>query len=206
MYRIPASQGQVRVSFQILMEICLSLGLATVLWKYNKYIAGFLVLSVINTHFPLYDGASFYAGKMVFLGCLWYYFVVTIKPSMKSVFNALCFGVVINLIVQCLQIVEVHSGIAFALPCSNYPGLMSNPNETSALYVFCIPCFLAGKWWKTSKLTVALPIFGLYFSNTDLGGFCLIIAIMVILFKNINNKYAMLGMLLLWAGMIAVLL
>jgi len=188
------------------MEVCLSLGLATVLWKYNKFIAGFLILSVINMHYPLYDGASFYAGKMIFLGCLWYYFVVTIKPDMKSVFNALCFGVVINLFVQCLQIVDIYSDITFALPCSNPSGLMSNPNETAALYVFCIPCFLAGKWWKTSRFTVALPIIGLYFSRTDLGGFCLVIAIMVILFKNIDNKYAMIGILVLWAAMIAVLL
>lgn len=189
-YRIPASQGQTRISFQVLMEVCLSLGLATVLWEYNKYIAGFLILSVISMHYPLYNGPSFYAGKMIFLGCFWYYLVVSIKPSLEDVSFAMCSGAVINLIIQCLQVVEVYSGMAFAIPCEPSTGLMSNPNETAFLYVVCIPAFMMGKWYQTSKFSVGLPIMGVYLCYTDLGWVCVGVALMMYLWHNKSKRWA----------------
>ena len=172
------------------MEACLSLGLATVLWKYNKWVAGFLVMSVISTHYPLYDGSSFYAGKMIFLGCLWYYFICEIKPSLEDVSFAMCAGVVINLIVQCCQVVNTYSGMAFSLPCEPSVGLMSNPNETAFLYVVCIPAFMMGRWYKTTKLAVALPVMGAYFCKTDLALVCVGVCVMMYLWHNKRKGWA----------------
>ena len=190
MYRINASQGEMRVSFQVLMEVCLSLGLATVLWQYNKWIAGFLIMSVISTYYPHNDGQSFYAGKMIFLGCLWYYFICEIKPSLEDVSYAMCAGVVINLIVQCLQVVNTYSGMAFQWPCEPSVGYMSNPNETAFLYVVCIPAFLMGKWYKTTKLAVAIPIMGVYFCKTDLAWVCVGVGLMMYLWHNKSKRWA----------------
>lgn len=187
-YRIPVASGQVRVSFMVIMEISLTLALATVLWQYNKYIAAFLVMAMISMFYPHYGPMSFYAQKMVFIGCLWYFLLVHYVENIDPFLDAMCYGALINLLVQCLQVVMKDLGEPFFLGCQAPVGLMANPNEISALYVFCLPAFFL-KMRNNLNWIMGIPFIflGMILSETLMGFACLWVGFVVWLFH--QRKY-----------------
>lgn len=178
-FRIPSEPGTTRLAFVVIMEIALSLALASVIWFYNKYMALFLVMATFSTFYPVYGPASFYAQKAVFGGFLWYFLVIHFTNDTKYLLNAICYGALLNLIVQTIQVFGVQFIVKTPVPT----GLMANPNETSALYIFALPAFFRDKW-----IVGILPILaGIYLSDSMTGWVCIIVGAYVWLM--IDDRY-----------------
>lgn len=188
-YRIPANAATVRTSFLILMEISVVLALTAVLWQFNKYMAMFLAYSFLSSFYPTYGPMSFYAQKMVVMGCLWYFLILYIRPKPDTLLNAICFAAMINLVVQSIQVWAFPLDFNFWLNAKMPVGMLSNLNETSALYVFSIPAFLAGPWFRTARWAVVFPLFGIYFSQSFLGYIALAIGIIIFFSTQAKKKW-----------------
>ena len=110
--------------------------------------------------------------------------------------DVMCYGAMLNLIVQSIQATKTP----FLLGCSGPVGLMANPNETGALYVFCLPAFFRRKW------ILAIPLIGvgLYFARSKMGMVCVGFGLMMWLFymtdkaKRLNHVYFMAFSVFCW--------
>ena len=164
-YRGPSLPGEVREWFSVFFEIALSLGLAAIIWNYNKWIASFLMLVTVSMFFPHYGLMGYLAGKAVFNGCIWYLFIV----MFFSVYN-------LNTIYRMMRIITYfHISVALFqylklagfINSEAVTGLMANPLELSALISFCLPAFLSLKGKRI--LLILIPVAGILLAKQFLG-------------------------------------
>jgi len=175
----------------MIFEIALPLLIATVLWQYfNKYLALFLILTVVSTFWPVYGFPSFMASKAVLYGMIWYGMTIIIieRSNIEHIYRVMRWAVFLNVIVQTLQ----WTDLPFWMDCKMPVGLMSNPNETSALYIFSLMAFSERKNWKL----LPLVFWGIYLSDAMTGYVCLIVGIPVYIYlasekKNVVLLYAL---------------
>lgn len=211
-YRIPVKQGEVRVSFMVIMEIALTVSLSAVLWHYSKPVALFLIMSMVSMFYPVYGPHSFYAQKMVFLGCLWFFLLVHFVNDVDLFLDALCYGALINLVVQIIHAIFIPLGIPFFVSSPMPVGLMANPNEASALYVFCFIAFFSSGWLKGIRMVgIPLMLVGLYLSNSKMAAVCLAFGFILwlfycTLFGSKHNQYAYICLISLIFGLMFFIL
>lgn len=207
-YRFPVKEGEVRVSFMVIMEIALTVSLSVVIWYYSKPLALFLIMSMVSMFYPVYGPHSFYAQKMVFLGCLWFFLIVHFVNDVDPIMDALCYGAIINLIVQCFQSIFMTLDLPFWLTSGEPTGLMANPNEIAALYIFCLMAFFRKKWFTGIRLAwIPLIVGGIIISHSKMAIVCLAFGFMIWLFyqtmygKEYNHiRYLMLIFMVILMG------
>jgi len=180
----------------VIMELALTMSLMCVLWKYNKPFSLFLGMATLSMFYPHYGPMSLDAHRMIFIGLLWYFFLVHFEIDSGHLLDALCYGALINLAVQYLQVLQPVLKFEFWLGCPVPVGLMANPNETSALYVFCFPAFIRFGW----KWGAPLIISGLILSNSHMGIACVSIGFVIWLLSRHNAYYTAIS-ILLFAGL-----
>jgi len=162
-FRIPAGPGEARAALEVIFEIAIFLSLVGVLWQENKYIAAFLALTTFSMFWPHYGPMSYYAGRAVFNGCLWYYFLVKFltKSNLPKLYNVICICAMFHVFMLIVQKLNIRSALQTPVPV----GLMTNPGETAALLAYCLPAFLRGRWtWL-----IPIPVVGLVIAGPILG-------------------------------------
>jgi len=177
--RGPFGSGEARVWFAIYFEIALAMCLAAIIWKYNPWVASFLIMVTVSMFWPFYGKAGYFAGRAVFNGCAWYLFVVLffntdnlslLYKTMRiityfHVFVAIVQAFGVGGILQRLShsVATIVDGVIVTAPV----GLMGNPLELAALISFCLPAFLVlkGKW----IFLIAIPVVGLFIAKQFLG-------------------------------------
>ena len=178
-YRFPARAGEVRASFMILMDFAVALALVTVLWQYtNKYVALFLIAATLSSFYPAYGPYSFQSWHMVFVGLTWYLIIVHFsdRDSIGLYLDVMCAIAIYNLLAQVIQ----YEKILWLLKNQEnvIVGFMANPNEASALYVFCLPAFLRKGWVKY----IPLVFLGIYLSSSAMGYMCVVVGSLAIVY------------------------
>jgi len=164
-YRGPSLPGEIRGWFEVFFEIALSMSLAAIIWKHNPWIASFLMLVTVSMFYPRYGPMSYYAGRAVFNGCLWYLFIV----MFFSVYNLNVLYRIMRVIVYFHVSVALfqHLEVAGWLSVPVVTGLMANPLELSALISFCLPAFLSVKGKRI--LLMLIPVAGILLAKQFLG-------------------------------------
>jgi len=166
--------GEARVWFEVFFEISLTLALAAALWKYNKWIAAFLTLTIFSTFHPHYGPMSYLAWRAVFNGCLWYYLIIRYAKDVDSIYDVLIACCLIHVFMAVIQFAKIECWVKSPFPV----GLMGNPIELSALIAFCLPAFFRRKkFWL-----LPFPAIGLIVSGPFLGMLSALIGIAVFFF------------------------
>lgn len=200
-FRLPARLGEGRESFWLIFEICITLSLAALLWRHNKYVALFLIWSFISMLYPRYNDNSFMAQRLVFFGCFWYFLVVTsfTVDTVGYLFDVMCAGALLCLWVQLLQVIFQNFGIAIS---SAWTGLMTNLNETGSLYVFVIPAFLLTKRY----LGAALMLAGIYWAASEAGAAGVYAGVLILIACQVPKRdWATVGLMVGLAFMVGYL-
>lgn len=143
--RVPIS-GNVRLSFQLLFQISIAVLLAYAIWFFgNKWLAGLLILSTISCFYPTLSISSFITFQLVVFGAVWYLILVyALKPKWVNILlDAMCIIALCNVLYQTGQ--RFHFDLIYK-DGGKTVGLMSNPNELSALLAFCLPAFFRKTW------------------------------------------------------------
>jgi hypothetical protein len=155
---------------RLLFEIFATVAFAGYVWKINKWVALFLMLSMISMLFPFYTRDSYLSFMAVFFAVTVY--VVIIKTfdedSIKYLLNAFCVIALIN----CVYLIIQYAGINYIFfskykeTLSDIPtALMGNQNFASAVLAFCFPAFLRRKWCYF----IPLILIGLIITQTTAG-------------------------------------
>ena len=164
-YRGPSLPGEIRGWFEVFFEIALSMSLASIIWRYNPWIASFLILVTVSMFYPVYGQLSYLAGRAVFNGCLWYLFIVMFfnVHNLNTIYRIMRIFVYFHVSVALFQLYGVAGWLSVPVPT----GVMANPLELSALVSFCLPAFLdlKGKW----ILLILIPTLGLAIARQFLG-------------------------------------
>jgi len=164
-YRGPSLPGEIREWFSVFFEIALSMGLAAIIWNYNKWISSFLILVTVSMFYPCYGLMGYLAGKAVFNGCLWYLFIVMFFSvhNLNTIYKTLRVFAYFHAAIVILQ----KLGLAGLFSVPHPTGLMANPLEVSALLCFCLPAFLVLK--RKSLWLILIPLSGIVIVKQFLG-------------------------------------
>ena len=145
--RVPCDD--IRLSFVLVFEIGITAGLAVLLWRHNKWIALFLLMSIFSRMWPFYDRYSYVAFINILFGVLWYFLVVSTSDFRRVhfMFNAMCVIALANVVMLMLQQFNVDPIFTPVMGNDDPPvGLMSNKNMASALLAFTFPAFMRPRW------------------------------------------------------------
>ena len=139
--------------------------LAACIWNYNKWISSFLILTTFSAFWPVYGLYGYLAGKAVFHGCLWYFFLMSYfsVQNLNALYRIMRIAVYFHVFVALIQ--KSNLTVMFKVPM--IVGLMSNSLELSALVTICLPAFLVLKRWKI--LLILIPIAGMILAKQFLG-------------------------------------
>ena len=161
----------IRLSMRLLFELFTVFGVSIWIWRINKWVSAFLVLSLVSMVYPFYDRESYLAFLAIFFGIVCYgmIFELFTRETIKYLYNALCVIVLINLAYLGLQYLNIdplfvgRDGISKNIPVA----LMGNRNFASALLAFGFPAFMRRGWcWF-----IPLIIIGLIFTKSTGGVF-----------------------------------
>jgi hypothetical protein len=163
--------------------------LAFLLWKINKWVAMFGVLVCLSSLFPQYDKATFLASHCVFYALVWYYAVYE-KGSAAQMLNAMCVIALANIVFLVLQFFDMDPLLTqVGKPVG--VGLMTNPNEVSALLALCFPAFLRKKWAYFTPVV----IIGLILAKSFGGVVAVVVGVMFYAYGKIDKFWiAMAGL------------
>lgn len=157
--------------------------------KIDLFLGLLILLAAFQMFFSLYSGIE----TNLFLTCLVFLFIAIhlTYPSWRSkvhvLYNVLCFIVLLNVLWQLLQLSSIYL-ITAPLPGTEdmKPGLMSNINETAALYAICLPAFFRTKW----NWCIPVVFVGLIIARTTVGMTAAIVVLGIHAFRSLPiNKY-----------------
>ena len=158
---------------------------AVVMWNVNRWLAYFLAAAFWSMLFPVYSRESHLAFQMVFYGAVWYGFVVLFVKdiNVRFLLDAMCLIALANVAMLTMQTLG-HDPLYIPRPqwagTTPHVGLMTNPNEVSALLAFCAPAFLRGRY----KWGLVAVIVGLVMAQSTGGAFALAAGLMFYEFAN----------------------
>jgi len=172
--------NDVRLSFQIMFQMAVTVLLAYALWQYaDKWLAALLCLLMLSGFFPLVTRDSFLSFQVVFFGAVWYLMIVKFTEDDGVLMDAMCIIALCHIVFQVLQIFKfdpVYVALGDVGDTVRTVGLMSNRNELAALIAFCFPAFLRRGWvWL-------LPVVALGLFNTHVTGGILAVLVATIVF------------------------
>lgn len=162
--------AEVRVSFQLLFQISVSILLAYGIWcAGNKWLSGLLLLATVSCFYPKLTTNSFLTFQLIVFGAVWYLILVySLKSKWKNILlDAMCIIALCNvgyMICQGLGFDPIYRDIGGATKTQSV-GFMANRNEIGALLAFCLPAFFRGYW------QLAIPVLIIGFALTySMGG------------------------------------
>lgn len=165
-YRIP------NVDIRQYLEICFKtvpmIAFCILLYFFiNKYIAFFFLLAIINliacslkysAHINLVNTIT-YTYLNIFLGILWYFFLVAFLPTTekKNIYNCICIIVLCHLFFLFLQYLKIDPfHLSRTNPGENaIVGMLTNQNEMSCLIAIGATFFYRKTWWLFTPLLLA---------------------------------------------------
>jgi len=188
--RVPIA-NDVRLSFQIMFQMAVTVLLAYALWQYaDKWLAALLCLLMLSAFFPLATVQSVQTFQVVFFGAVWYFLIVRFVEDDGVLMDAMCIIALCHIGFQTIQVLGIdriykdvfgvgilYKDIAPGMGLRDVTvGLMSNRNGLAALIAFCFPAFLRGKWmW-------CLPLVALGLVNTHVSGGILAVLVATIVY------------------------
>jgi hypothetical protein len=144
-----------RLVLRVNFEITVALTLAAFLWRINKWMSLFLVLSTASMMYPFYDAQSYFAFQAVFYATVWYAVIVKTIDNVDSLLNAICIIALFNIAFMFLQLLDIDPLFKPIHGAKGFPvGLSGNINSVSALLAFCFPAFMRRKWVYFTPLIV----------------------------------------------------
>ena len=154
-----------RAWFVVFFEIGVFLSLAAVIWNYDKWVASFLILVTVSPFVVSFDSNSYLAARNVFIGCLWYLFVVMFfnVQNLNMLYRVMRLCAYFHTFVAFMQFI----GLAGVFSYSQITGLMDSNMFLSALLCFCLPAFLALKGKRV--WLILIPIAGTLMAKQFLG-------------------------------------
>lgn len=175
LFRLPVGMGLLRGQFQLLAESGVILLFAFYLFKTNKWLGLFLVLTVVSSIYPVFGKWSYMTRNSIVFGLLWFALLLRVRDT-RYILDALCVIAIVHTLFAVIQFKggDPYSIFTFGLITSGtaHPvGLMANKNILSALLAFCFPAFLRPKWIWVSFI----PLAGLYVADS-LGGTVAVLA------------------------------
>jgi len=136
--RLPVELHKGRDFILGLSQLGILILFVAVLWTVNKWVALFLVLSVVSSSVPILTFESQRALKCVLFGLGWYYFVYQYGDE-KLLMDVICVIAFAHFLVTTVQYFRIPS-----IWVGSVSGLTYNPNEGSAMFALCFPAFLQG--------------------------------------------------------------
>lgn len=128
--------------------------------------------------------------SVMFIGLVFLY--PKVRDHKDSIYDLIILIALLNILWQVLQMYGTHWIVYPIHPSSHYPGLMSNQNETTALYALTVPvCFRKNRW-----LLIVILVFGMILSKS-LNGVLVTSIISTIYFykKLIHNRNSKFGII-----------
>lgn len=167
--RLPVPSGELRISFQLIMELGIIMAFALFLMmKVNLWIGIFLVMAGFSMVYPQYSRWSYLGFQAVFYASVWFLFLWSMmeKDKIPWVLNAMCIIALVHLSILFLQQLGCAPFFKPVDPNTRLAvGLMANQNEISALLAISLPAFVRGRW----KYFIPAIILGLFLSRS-MGG------------------------------------
>ena len=166
--------SDVRLSFQIMFQMAVTVLLAYAIWHYaDKWLAVLLCLLMLSGFFPVITRDSFLTFQLVVFGAVWYLLIVLFAEDDGVLMDAMCIIALCHIIFQVFQIFKfdpIYRDIHPENLVVRTVGLMSNRNELAALIAFCFPAFLR-KGWVWFLPAVALGLFNTHVTGGILAVF-----------------------------------
>jgi hypothetical protein len=158
----PVAFKDPRFSSYIRFTAAVAILFSIVLWKINKWVSGFVVLSFFSSLVPTPTVQSMNAFEAVLIGVLWFYFTVKyIKiDHVKYVLDGICvislFGVGLILL-QAIGYDPIYHVVGGSPGSTSSTGFLTNPNEAGAFFAISLPAFFRKKWcWTTPLIFLGL--------------------------------------------------
>lgn len=171
-FRFPSDDF--RLSMRLLFEVFATLAIVYWTWQINKWVAMFLLLSMVSMIFPFYGQQSYVAFIAIVFGVALYNLSVQYLDTNVAM-NAICIVVIINCIYLTFQ--YFNADPLFVQKGNDFIGLsvalMGNKNLASAIIAIGFPAFLRPKW----LFFLPLVAWGLYFAKSSGGVLAVAIAI-----------------------------
>jgi hypothetical protein len=154
-----------------------------------------LALMAVSAYYPNFTLLSLNAIQTVFFGTVWFLILVTYvdKDNVNWLLDAICVIALCNSTLMIFQVYDYNlgwiweSGVYLGRKIPGAMGLMSQPNETSALLGICVPAFFRKKrWWFLPLVAVGLAL------SVSYGGvLAALVSCGVISFTFFNKKWFM---------------
>jgi hypothetical protein len=144
----PVAFKDPRFSSYIRFTAAVAILFSIVLWKINKWVSGFVVLSFFSSLVPTPTVQSMNAFEAVLIGVLWFYFTVKyIKiDHVKYVLDGICvislFGVGLILL-QAIGYDPIYHVVGGSPGSTSSTGFLTNPNEAGAFFAISLPAFFS---------------------------------------------------------------
>lgn len=154
--RVPTND--LRGAFELFFKTAVLLLLFVILWKANKWVALFYLLSWFSAELYIVNEVSQKAFEFILYGVLWYFSIVMLVPMNKVhyLLNVICCIALVNVLSQFGQycrfdfLHEIREGDPrFFNPLV---GLMDNRNNLSSLLAICFPAFL--RVWRVERFKI----------------------------------------------------
>lgn len=185
-WRIPPAS--IRALMLCYFEGAAAVLFAAILWRYNPWLAGFLMLALVSMYYPFYTNRSYLTFHHIFLGLVWYYALAAyLKPEyVKHILDAICIAALANVVLMALQ--ELGLDPIFIDRISKGPhryatGFMGNTNLASAYISLSLPAFFRKGWyWCIVPLAAAVVA-----ASASMGFIALCLGLAIWYFSNIGR-------------------